>query len=63
MANQKLGTTPHINSRPREMHISALISTHKPFEVYSKFCVSSYQFRWKRGVFALKRQYDVLLIF
>jgi hypothetical protein len=51
--NQKLATTPHINSRPREMRISALISTRKPFEVYSKFCVSSYRFRWKRGVFAL----------
>jgi hypothetical protein len=62
-ANQKLGTTPYINSRPREMHISALVSMRKPCEVYSKFCVSSCRFRWKRGVFALLRRYDALLIF
>jgi hypothetical protein len=43
------GTTPQINSRPPEIRISALVSTRKLFEVYIKFCVSSYQFRWKRG--------------
>jgi hypothetical protein len=53
MADQKLGTTPHINSRPREMRIPALVSMRKPFEVYSKFFVRSCRFRWKRGVFAL----------
>jgi hypothetical protein len=53
MADQKQGSTPHINSRPYEMRISALVLTRKPFEVYSKFCVSSCGFRWKRGVFAI----------
>jgi hypothetical protein len=51
--NRKLGTTPHINSRPPEMHMSALVSTRKPSEVYSELCASSCRFRWKQGGFAL----------
>jgi hypothetical protein len=51
--NRKVGTTPHINSRPSGICISALFLLWQPLEVYSEFCASSCRFRWKRGGFAL----------
>jgi hypothetical protein len=51
--NRKLGKTPHINSRPPRIRVSALISLPQPLEVYSKIFTSSRRFRWNRGGFAL----------
>jgi hypothetical protein len=42
--NQKVGTTPHINSRAPGMRISALVSLRKPLGVYFGFCASSGRF-------------------
>jgi hypothetical protein len=51
--NRKLGTAPHTNIRPPEIHISALVSLRHHPEVYFGFCESSYRFYWNRGEFAL----------
>jgi hypothetical protein len=51
--NGNLRTTPHINNRPFGIHISALVSSHKPSMLFSGLCASSYQFCWNRGGFAL----------
>jgi hypothetical protein len=51
--NRKLGTTPHINTRPPGIHISALVSSYKPSEVYFGFCASFYRFWWNQVRFAL----------
>jgi hypothetical protein len=47
-ANEKLGTTPHINNRPSGIHISTLILSCKPSELFSRFYISSCRFRWNR---------------
>jgi hypothetical protein len=44
--NRNLGKTPHINSRPPGIRISALVLLHHPSEVFFEFCASSCRFRW-----------------
>jgi hypothetical protein len=51
--NRKMGKTPHINSRPPGIRISALVLLRQPSEVFFEFYASSYRFRWNRGDFAL----------
>jgi hypothetical protein len=51
--NGKLGTTPHINNRPSGIHISALVLSRKPSELFSRFYTSCHRFHWNQGGFAL----------
>jgi hypothetical protein len=39
-ANGKLATTPHINNRSPRIHISALVSSRKPSELFFGFYAS-----------------------
>jgi hypothetical protein len=52
-SNQKLHTTFHINIRPSEVRISALVLTRKPSGLFSEFCTSSCRFRCNGGGFTL----------
>jgi hypothetical protein len=52
-ANRKLRTTNRINIRLSEIHMSALISMHKPSNVSFEFCASTCRFHWKQGRFTL----------
>jgi hypothetical protein len=49
--NRKLGKTPHINSRPPGIRISALVLLRNPSEVFFEFCATSCRFYWNRGGF------------
>jgi hypothetical protein len=49
--NRKLGKTPHINSRPPGIHISALFLLRQSSKVFFEFCASSTDFAGTGVVF------------
>jgi hypothetical protein len=52
-AYEKPGITPHINNGPPGIHISALVSSRKPSELFFEFYANLCRFRWNRGEFTL----------